>query len=119
MRPVCPFRRCADTSPTPWAISRASKASTWCPRQPNCGHRIACDASTPGPTAANLKRGRFMTDLVNGKAQGGFDPSSTDLTPYSAAMTPEEKQYPLDPTVLDAEVYRDPGRFRSEMDRIL
>lgn len=60
-----------------------------------------------------------MTDLDTGKAQGDFDPSSAGMTPYSAAMTPEEKQYPLDPTVRDAEVYRDPGRFRSEMDSIL
>jgi phenylpropionate dioxygenase-like ring-hydroxylating dioxygenase large terminal subunit len=60
-----------------------------------------------------------MTELVTGKAQGDFDPSSAGMTPYSAAMTPEEKQYPLDPAVRDAEVYRDPGRFRSEMDKIL
>ena len=38
-----------------------------------------------------------MTDLDIDKAPGGFEP-------YSSAMTPEEKQYPLNPTTRDAQV---------------
>ena len=53
-----------------------------------------------------------MTDLDTDKAPGGFEP-------YSSAMTPEEKQYPLNPTTRDVQVYRDPRRFRAEMERIL
>jgi len=42
-----------------------------------------------------------------------------DFQPYPSGMTPEEKQYPLDPSAVDADIYRDPQRFRAEMDKIL
>jgi choline monooxygenase len=53
-----------------------------------------------------------MTDVETG-------PSTSSFEPYPTDMTTEEKQYPLDPTVVDAEVYRSPGRYRAEMDNIL
>jgi phenylpropionate dioxygenase-like ring-hydroxylating dioxygenase large terminal subunit len=41
----------------------------------------------------------------------------TQTTPETG-LTPEEKQYPLPPTLLDASVYTDPDRYRSEITAI-
>jgi choline monooxygenase len=48
-----------------------------------------------------------------------IDESNTDFEPYPTGTTPEEKQYPLLPSLLDMDVYRDPQRFRAEMEKIL
>jgi phenylpropionate dioxygenase-like ring-hydroxylating dioxygenase large terminal subunit len=36
-----------------------------------------------------------------------------------AELTEQERQYPLGPSLLDAEVYRDAGRYRQELDQVL
>lgn len=40
-------------------------------------------------------------------------------TSSGAEMTPAETQYPLPPSLLDADVYRDPDRYRREIDGVL
>jgi choline monooxygenase len=47
------------------------------------------------------------------------DKAGNDFEPYPAGTTPEEKQYPLQPSLLNIDVYRDPQRFRAEMENIL
>ena len=44
----------------------------------------------------------------------------TQTSPQSdAAMTAAEKQYPLAPSLVDAQTYRDPGRYRREVEDVL
>lgn len=56
-----------------------------------------------------------MTDLDRS------DTGSTtgDFEPYPTGMTSQEKQYPLEPTLLDADAYRGGQRYRAELDNVL
>src|SRR5262249_51336516 len=40
------------------------------------------------------------------------------MTESEAEMTEEEKQYPLEPSLLDVAVYRDPARYRQELEQV-
>lgn len=51
--------------------------------------------------------------------QARSDNQRNNFEPYPSGMTPEEKQYPLQPSLLNMDVYRDPQRFRAEMEKIL